>query len=358
VGLIILGIVLFFGGGPSHDRLGFRYWVQPGAFAEFMAPGATGRFLAFWYAFARSGFSFILSSELIVVAAGEAQAPRRNIPKAASRFIYRLIAFYILGSLVIGVIVAYNDPELLSAVSSGNNTASASPFVLGIQRAGIRGLNHVINAVILTSAWSAGNAFLFAGSRSLYSLAITGQAPRIFKHCNKNGVPYPAVLLTFALGCLAYLNVSSGAATVFTWFSNIATISGYIAWIVVFYCYLRFHKASEFHGIRDILPYKAVFQPYATYIALFVTTLLTLTNGFYVFWPKKFTAASFLAAYITIPIFLVLWLGHKIVMRTRWAIPVGEMDVYSGKEVGDRLEELDVIPIPRNWVEKIWFWIA
>ena len=29
IGLIILGVVLFFGGGPNHDRLGFRYWKEP-----------------------------------------------------------------------------------------------------------------------------------------------------------------------------------------------------------------------------------------------------------------------------------------------------------------------------------------
>lgn len=28
LGLIVLGIVLFFGGGPNHDRLGFRYWKE------------------------------------------------------------------------------------------------------------------------------------------------------------------------------------------------------------------------------------------------------------------------------------------------------------------------------------------
>lgn len=64
-GLIILGIVLFFGGGPNHDRLGFRYWKHGQAFLEYDAKGDTGRFLGFWHAFAKAGFSFILSPELI-----------------------------------------------------------------------------------------------------------------------------------------------------------------------------------------------------------------------------------------------------------------------------------------------------
>jgi amino acid permease len=50
VGLIILGLVLDLGGGPNHDRIGFRYWKNPGAFAQFNdIAGAEGRFLGWWY---------------------------------------------------------------------------------------------------------------------------------------------------------------------------------------------------------------------------------------------------------------------------------------------------------------------
>ncbi|KAL8733539.1 MAG: hypothetical protein Q9181_003538 [Wetmoreana brouardii] len=358
IGLIILGVVLFFGGGPNHDRLGFRYWQRPGAFIPFAAPGSTGKFLAFWTALVKSGFAFILSPELIVLAAGETEAPRRNIPKAAKRFVYRLAVFYILGTLVISVIVASNDDLLLQGVNSGKTNAGASPFVIGIKRAGIQTLDHIINAVILTSAWSAGNSFLFAGSRSLYSLAMTGQAPKIFRTCNRHGVPYLCVAVTSLLACLVYLSVSSGSANVFQWFVNLTTISGYIAWIILLITYLRFRRALEFNGMLDQRPYKSPLQPYATYIALVFLIVLTLTNGFQVFFPGKFTASSFLAAYITLPIVIVLYLGHKIWFRTPLFLRVHIIDVFSGKEEADRLEELDVPPVPRNWLERIWFWIA
>jgi len=127
---VILSIVLFFGGGPSHDNLGFRYWSphNPGAFAPYLASSTnttTSRFLAYWTATIRAGFAFILSPELLAVAAGEAIAPRRNLPKAARRYIYRLALFYGFGSLAIGILVPHNDSRLLSPDSN----ASASPFV-------------------------------------------------------------------------------------------------------------------------------------------------------------------------------------------------------------------------------------
>lgn len=357
IGLVILGFVIMLGGSPNDQgRLGFRYWNNPGAFKPYIVDGHAGNFLAYWTAFVRAGFAFITSPELIALAAGETIAPRRNIPKAAGRFVYRLAIFYGLGSFIIGVIVPSDDDRLLS----GSSNASASPFVIGIQRAGIAGLNHVVNAAVLTSAWSAGNAFLFSGSRVLYGMALNGEAPKIFGRTSKKGVPYVAVLATWVIGLLAYLNVSNTGAQVFLWFSNISTISGFIAWIVVMITYIRFRKAMIFNGVLHTLPYRTLFQPYLTYFTLFVISLLTLTNGFQVFVPANWDVSDFLAAYITLPIFLILYFGHKIATRTRFAIPVQSIDVTTGVREMNELckDDISGAPVPKNIWQKIWFWLA
>jgi amino acid transporter len=355
IGLIIIGIVLFFGGGPEQtSRLGFRYWNNPGAFTPYLVSGDTGKFLGYWTAFVRAGFAFITSPELIALAAGETVAPRRNIPKAAKRFIWRLAIFYGVASLIIGVIVPSDDKRLLSPDSN----ASASPFVIGIQNAGIPVLNHVINAAILTSAWSAGNAFLFSGSRIMYGLALTGQAPKVFAQTNRYGVPWAAILVTWAFGLLAYLNVSNSGAQVFTWLSNISTISGFIAWIVCLITYLRFRKAILYNNAYDTLPFKTPFQPYASWIALFILIVLTLTNGFHVFFPKNWSVSNFLAAYITLPVFLALYIAHKVFRRTPFAIRVHEIDILTGKKEMDELSASYTEPLPKNWLHKVWLWVA
>ncbi|KAF4982089.1 hypothetical protein FDECE_17578 [Fusarium decemcellulare] len=335
-GLIILGIVIFFG-----------------AFKEFGAKGSAGHFLAYWSAFISAGFAFITSPELIAISAGEAVAPRRNIPKAARRFIWRLAIFYGVSSLLIGILVPYDDEKLLGA-----SNASASPFVIGIQNVGIPVLNHIINAAVLTSAWSAGNSFLYSGSRVLYSMALTNQAPKWFRITNKYGVPWVAVLFTWSFGLLAFLNVSNSGATVFNWFVNISTISGFIAWIVVMITYIRFRKAMVFNNMLDVLPYRTALQPYATWVVLFIIILLTLTNGFAVFLKGNWDVKNFIAAYITLPIFLVLYLGHKIWFRTPLCIPLQNIDVITGKREMDELAAQDVPPVPKNLLEKIWFWLA
>lgn len=46
IGLLIMSFILDLGGGPTGDRLGFRYWYNPGpAMKEVVASGNTGRFL-------------------------------------------------------------------------------------------------------------------------------------------------------------------------------------------------------------------------------------------------------------------------------------------------------------------------
>lgn len=356
-GLIILGVVLFFGGGPNHDRLGFRYWEHGGAFKQHLTGGDTGRFLGVWTAIIKSGFAFICSPELVSIAGGECQKPRRNIPKACNRFIYRLCFFYIFGTLVIGVIVNSNSNRLLS----GGSDASASPFVIGIQNAGIPVLNHIINAVILTSAASAGNSFCYSASRSLYSMAVKGLAPSCFAKVNKLGVPYYCVLVSSAVGCLAYLNCSSSSSNVFTWFSNIATISGFISWIAVGMAYLRWRKAIEYHNLQDRVTYRTILQPYGAYFVIIFIGLVTLTNGYAVFF--DFNGADFVAAYITFPIVIALYFGHKIYNRTvngvsRWIRPLEEVDLFTGLDLIEEEDNNTPDRVPKNVAEKIWYWVA
>ena len=58
-GIIILGIVVDLGGGPNHDRIGFRYWKNPGPFTDYDGIGPKGHFLGTCSVVSRVAFSFI-----------------------------------------------------------------------------------------------------------------------------------------------------------------------------------------------------------------------------------------------------------------------------------------------------------
>lgn len=357
-GLIIVGVVIFFGGGPAqHHVLGFHYWKDPGAFVEHLTTGSAGRFCAVLTSIIKSAFAFVLSPELICCCSSEAEDPRINLPKATNRFIYRLLFFYICGSIVIGVIVPSNSDRLMTAIDQGASGAAASPFVIGIQQAGIPVLNHIINAAILTSAYSAGNSFLYGSSRNLYSMAVRGAVPKLFAKCNKYGVPYYSVAFSSAVALLAFLTVSNGSTVAFTWLSNISTVSGFISWIIISITYLRYRKAMAYHNMNDRVTYRPPFQMIGAYGCLVFFSIITLVNGYAVFF--DFNASDFVAAYITIPIILVLYFGHAIMTHNwRFFAPPEDIDCVTGlKEI--EAEQASYVPKkPRNFLERIWFWIA
>ncbi|VEU21280.1 DEKNAAC102646 [Brettanomyces naardenensis] len=357
-GLIIVGVVIFFGGGPAqHHVLGFHYWKDPGAFVEHLATGNTGKFLACWTSIIKSAFAFILSPELITCCAAEAKDPRINLPKATNRFIYRLMFFYVCGSLVIGVIVASNDPRLMGAVNAGVSTAAASPFVIGIQNAGIKVLNHIINAAILTSAISAGNSFIFSSSRALHSMALNGDVPSVIATCNRYGVPFYCVGFSSAICLLAFLTVSNTSTVAFTWLSNISTVSGFLSWIFIGVTYIRYRKAMKYHNLDARVTYRPPLQMVGAYACLIFFSVITLTNGYAVFF--DFNASDFVAAYITLPIILVLYLGHAIWTKN-WILfaPPEEIDCVSGLKEIEAEQAAYVAPVPRNFLERIWFWVC
>lgn len=184
IGLIIFAFIIDLGGGPTRDRLGFRYWKNPGAMKPYVADGNLGRFLGLFSTLVNAAFSYS-GVEICAVAAGETENPRRNIPKAVRRVFWRILFFYVIGSLAIGVLIPYNESRLLDAIHHDSPGGAASPWVIAIYRAGVPVLPSIINAVILISATSAANAFLYTGSRYLYALAQNGQAPRFLLTCSR-----------------------------------------------------------------------------------------------------------------------------------------------------------------------------
>jgi len=89
VGLLLLALIIDLGGAPHEGRLGFRYWKHPyAAMREYIGTGNTGRFAGLFTTLANAAFSYG-GVEMVAVAAGEAENPRKNIPKAVKRVFWR-----------------------------------------------------------------------------------------------------------------------------------------------------------------------------------------------------------------------------------------------------------------------------
>lgn len=335
LGFLIFGICIDAGAG-QQGYLGFHTWGNPGAFANYILdPGPTAKFVGFWAVLIQAGFSY-QGTELVGVAAAECANPRKVVPSAIKKTFWRILLFFVGTIFFIGLLIPYTNDGLLST----NSDASASPFVIAAQLAGVKSLPGIINAVLLCVVLSAANSNVYSGSRILVGLANEGHAPKFFTITTKGGVPYIAVAFTAAFGLLGFLNESSTATTVFNWFVNISGLAGFIAWGCINASHIAFMRACKAQGIkRESLPYKAFLQPWFSYYGLFFNILIIFTQGFTSFMP--WDTQDFFISYISLILFVVLYAGHKLWKRQGFVVP-RNADLYSGRKEVDEYEmEID-----------------
>lgn len=219
VGFIILAIVIDAGGAPKGGYLGAKTWHDPGALAN--------GFKGICSVFITAAFAFS-GTELVGLAAAECENPRKTIPRATKQVFWRIALFYLISLFLVGLIVPYNNPQLLNSKSSVD--IKASPFVIAIQNAGISVLPSVFNGVILISVLSVGNSSTYGSTRTLCALAEIGQAPKIFAYIDRKGRPTVALIFALAFAGLAYINIASVGPTVFNWLVALSGLSAFFTW--------------------------------------------------------------------------------------------------------------------------------
>ncbi|KAF8524045.1 amino acid transporter [Hysterangium stoloniferum] len=304
IGLIILGLVIDLGGAPDHDRRGFRFWHNPGPFVQFLGiKGPKGRFLGFWSVLIQAAYAFI-GTEILGMTAAETRNPKKNIPRAIRGVYVRICVFYILGVFILGLIC----PSNASGLTTGSKTAAGSAWVIAIQIARIKALPSIINAALLTSAWSAGSSDLYTSSRALYGLAVNRQAPRIFAKTNRYGTPYVSVAACALMGFLSFMGVTSGSSKVFGWLSNMSSVTGMLNWMGICITLIRFRKGLKAQGIDvKTLPFVSRLQPWIAWWSLCWVVVIILFADWSVFLKGQgpFDHASFISTYFPVPFFIM-----------------------------------------------------
>jgi len=326
IGLVSLAFCIDVGWSPKGDRLGFKYWTNSAAFRQFsygsgsnahVIEGTLGRFLAVWSTLVNAAFAYA-HVQIIALAGSETEDPRNAIPRALSRTAVGVFALYngVVGA--IGLVLPATHPGL-----QGNGAnALSSPFAIAAKEAGINWVAAVINAVVLTSAFSAGVTSIFVSSRSLVALATTGHAPTVLTSTDARGVPMFAVGAAASLGAFAYLSLSRTTNTALMVLVELSSVAGMVSWVVLCSTYLRMRWGLSAQGFsRDDLPYKAPFQPYLAYFALGACVLVLVFSGFAVFLPGNWSFGGFLTHYGNVIIFIVLYLSWKKISNATSVAP-------------------------------------
>jgi lysine-specific permease len=323
---IVVG-TLMIAGVTGGQAAGFGNWQLADAASGRQAPfvgGGTATLLVFLVA----GFSF-QGTEAVGLAAAEARDPDHSVPRAIHSVFWRILLFYIGSIFIVGTLIPFTDPNLLR----GDESVAFSPFTIVFQKVPRIGeyAANVMNFVILSSVLSCGNSSLYVSSRMLYAMAHSGKAPRFLGHVNARGVPVLAVCATGLVGALAFLASAVGQQKIYQLLYNASGLSGFLIWLGIALSHLRFRRSWIVQGrpLSD-LKFRAPFFPYAPWlaVALFLLVLFGANAG--IFFGPVFSWYEFFSSYATLLAFLLLFVGHKLIKRTR-LVPLRDCNLDPGE---------------------------
>lgn len=357
IGFILTGIIINAGGVPTDTRgyIGVQYWHAPNVAFK-------NGFKGFCSVFVTAAFAFA-GTELVGLAAAEADNPRKTLPIATKQVFWRVSLFYIVSLFILGLIIPSND-QLLSKASGANSRYS--PFVRAIQMANIKALPSIMNAVITLSVISVANSSTFGSTRTLQALALHDMAPAIFKRVDKHGRPWVAMTAALLFGFLAFVRLTPKGGEAFDWLLALSGLSSFFTWGSICLAHICYRRAWKLAGRElDELPFQALFGVTGSWIG-FILNVLCLMASFYVsLFPvggPDLDAEGFFKSYLAGPVVICFFLGHKLYTR-KFSIGVhlSSVDVDAGRRELNLREEMiaeraayKAMPFWKKFV-KFWF---
>lgn len=226
-GIIIWGIGN--GGQPTGIH---NLWSNGGFFSQ----GIMGTILSLQLVmFAYGGI------EIIGITAGEAEDPKKSIPKAINSVPWRILVFYVGTLFVIMSIFPWNQVG-----------TQGSPFVLTFQHMGITIAAGILNFVVITASLSAINSDVFGVGRMLHGMAGQGHAPKMFSKVSRRGIPWVTVLVMMAALLVAvYLNYIM-PENVFLVIASLATFATVWVWIMILFSQIAFRRKLSKQQVSEL----------------------------------------------------------------------------------------------------------
>lgn len=350
VGLIMFNVI-----NNAREKTYFKYYQQPYSFesknftthSDVIHGGGTGHFAAMWTAMTVTVFSMI-GFEAVSITAPENKdlETEENIKLATRKISLRIILLYTLGAFVVGLNVPYDDPQLRDADVNAINNGAHSAFIVAAVRDGVLGFPSLFNAIFIFSATSAGLNALYLSSRLLHALAnvpavwpswsIAQSIRRRLERTSEPGVPQAAVFTSWLFGWLGMLAAGSDTARVLGRMATNSTVSIMIVYAVICSAYLRFYRsikraaqgfepagqnieqdqAAYNRENKSSYPYKSHWQYVRAWFGLLACSFVALFNGWQSFHP--FSGGDFIAAYISILIFLIFVAAYHVKMDRTW----------------------------------------
>ena len=241
--------------------------------------------------------------------------------------------FYLISLTLVGLLVPYNDDGLLNGLSSD---AKASPFVLVITNAAISGLPSVFSIVIMTAVLLVDNSSICGSSRTLAALAEQCQAPKLLAYIDREGRPLVSMLISIAVGSIAYTSVMSPTDenNVLNWLLALSGLSSIFTWLTICLCHFRFQAAWKAAGhTLSELPFRSQPGVISSWLGFLFNSLVFGAQFWTGFGPVGYASMmtgelviNFFEVYLAAPIILIGYVVYKLWFKTRF-VKVSEMDL-------------------------------
>ena len=247
-------------------------------------------------------WGFLLSFQMVVFAfvgveivgqtASETANPHQDIPKAINTLPVRIGLFYVGSMMAIMSVYPWNQIKTTS-----------SPFVQVFTGIGVTAAAGILNFVVLTAALSATNSAIFSTSRSLYSLARNGHAPKKLGNLTKKAIPMNALitssLILFVVVILNYVM----PAEIFAVVSTVSTICFVIVWIMIMFTHIVYRR----HNKNNLGEFRMPGYPLTSWLTIvFYIAILILLF---------FIESTKLALIISIVFVLILTVSYNFVSK-------------------------------------------
>ncbi|HEY4276228.1 MAG TPA: amino acid permease [Rhizomicrobium sp.] len=265
LGMMVAGIVLLFQGiglTGTHASLA-NIWNDGGLFPT----GAAGFLAALPIAFFAFG-----GSELVGLAAAEARDPERSLPGAINGVVFRILIFYI-GSLTI----------IMALVPWRLVTLTESPFVLVFTRIGLPATASLINLVLISAVLSSCNSGLFAGARTLQSLATKRHAPAILARIDNRGVPVMGISISAAIMFIGVILNYYVPGKVMEYIISASAVLLMGTWTSIIVSHMGFRRRAPKGAPRK---FPMPLYPFASWVVLFfiggIALIMATVLGMYI----------------------------------------------------------------------------
>ncbi|WP_371678526.1 amino acid permease [Streptomyces sp. NBC_01276] len=260
---VIVGMLAVFGVLPGSDNpgAGFAHLTDTGGFM----PNGWGSVLT---GVLMVVFSF-MGSEIVTLAAGESEDPRRAVTKATNSVIWRIGVFYLGSIFIVLTLLPWNDKSIVDKGS----------YVAALDSIGIAHAGQIMNVIVLTAVLSCLNSGMYTASRMAFSLGERGDAPKAFAKVSKRGVPVAAILGSVVFGFAAvYFNYTS-PDTVFNFLLNSSGAIALFVWLVICLTQLRM-RGILMREAPEKVTVKMWLFPYLTWAT---AAMITFVLGYMVY---------------------------------------------------------------------------